>query len=120
MLKRILKPKILAINLASLLIFSGSLWLLNPKPAQAIPGLNYAVGGRFAPGLFDIFTPSFCGPLVTVIGPRPGVFIFAPMIYRNFYLTPWHVGLNMVGNSVLTPPCPPTLYMLGSSELPGF
>lgn len=74
------------------------------------------------PGLFDIYTPSIiCGVQVAVAGPRPGVFTFVPVqVYRYFYMTPWHVGLNMVGNAALTPPCPPSLYMFGSSLTPGF
>lgn len=75
------------------------------------------VGGRFAPGLFDIFTPTpTCGILVTVIGPRPGTFVFLPaFVYDYFAQTPNHIGVNMLGLARFTPPCVPTLFMLGSS-----
>ena len=79
------------------------------------------VGGRFLPGLYDIFTPTPYPPclLVSVVGPAPGVFNFIPIsIYDYFIYTPNHIGLNMLGLSKITPPCPPTLYMLGSSLAP--
>lgn len=113
----ILKPKTLLVATAAVVSLAFA-----PKPAQALtPGI-IPVGGRFLPGLFDIYTPSIiCGVQVAVAGPRPGVFTFVPVqVYRYFYMTPWHVGLNMVGNAALTPPCPPSLYMFGSSLTPGF
>ncbi|MCL5008936.1 MAG: hypothetical protein M1400_01185 [Patescibacteria group bacterium] len=120
---KILNKKIRLAFLSSAVFVAFSMVGLSlPKSAQAFtPGL-IPVGGRFLPGLFDIYTPSIvCGVQVSVAGPRPGVFTFLPiMVYRYFYMTPWHVGLNMVGNAALTPPCPPTLFMFGSSLTPGF
>lgn len=94
-------------------VFSGS------RPKQAEAQLAIPVGGAFLPGMFDIFTPTLCGPIVNVVGPRPGGYIFAAVTYRHFpYVFP-HVATNMVGLAVISPPCPPTLTMLGSSLGPG-
>lgn len=88
--------------------------------AQTNP-TNIPVGGRFLPGLYDIYTPTIiCGIQVSVAGPRPGVFTWLPIrIYDYFPKASYHVGLNMLGLAKLSPPCPPTLFMLGSSLTPG-
>lgn len=99
-----------------------SLILGKSARAQTDP-TNIPVGGRFLAGLFDIYTPTPIPPclLVSVVGPNPGVFNFVPiMIYDYFPEVPYHVGLNMLGLSKIVPPCPPTLFMLGSSLTPGF
>ena len=103
----------LVVLLAELLIFVSIFGVLigtASRPMKALALGELTVGGFFAPGVFDIFTPSPCGLLVTVIGPRPGVFIWTPTIYRGLYEHPTHVGDFILG--VATPPlglCPPAL-----------
>jgi hypothetical protein len=93
--------------------------LLKIKTAQAqsvVTG-EFPVGGKFLPGAFDIYTPTPIPPcmLVTVIGPRPGTFNFFPtFIYDYFLMAPTHINLNMLGMARIFPPCPPTLYLVGS------
>lgn len=93
--------------------------------AQAI-GPTWLVGGVFGPGLYDIFTPvPYCGLGVTVIGPAPGLFLFAPPVtevaIEHFMETPFHVGSNALGYAIqVLPNCPPTLFLIGSSLTPGF
>lgn len=96
--------------------------VFNSRPAKAIADpTKIPVGGFFLPGLFDIYIPTIvCGLEVTVVGPRPGTFMFAPVLYRYFPLKVYHVADNMVGLAEIIPPCPPTLIMLGSSLTPGF
>lgn len=100
-------------------MLAGVVYTVTPSRVSALTAMN-PVGGRFLPGLFDIFTPSLCGLLVSVAGPKPGVFVWAPvMVYDEFYKTFNHVGTNMLGLS--TPPlgiCPPVLYIVGSSLIP--
>lgn len=79
------------------------------------------VGGKFLAGAFDIYTPTPYPPcmLVTVVGPSPGIFNFLPtFIYDYFIEAPTHINLNMLGVARILPPCPPTLYMLGSGLRP--
>ncbi len=110
----------LKVVLALIILLTG-FFALSPRVIFA--QIKNPVGGKFLPGLVDIYTPDpFCGLLVSVIGPRPGVFTFAPVrIYNYFPQAPWHVGLNMLGLS--GPPlgvCPPPLFMFGSGLTPGF
>jgi hypothetical protein len=101
--------------------------------AQAAIGFPVLAGGVFLPAVppgFDIFTPGICNGipvlLVTIIGPDPGVFIFAPPVTvtptEYFLMTPSHATNNALGYATqdLPPPCPPTFHMLGSSLVPGF
>ena len=110
------KTKILAIVLGALLLAAP---LLAPKQARAS-----AVGGRFLPGVFDIFTPSLtCGLIVSVIKTDGtiGVYTFLPAtVYDYFYMTPSHIGNSMLGMSTDIPTlvCPPVLYIVGSSIAP--
>lgn len=88
-----------------------------PAQAQVQDITNMPVGGKFLPGAFDIFTPTLTPPclLVSVAGPNPGTFNWVPVrIYDYFPETFYHAGLNMLGLSKIVPPCPPTLFMLGS------
>lgn len=77
------------------------------------------VGGKFLPGVLDIYTPSYiCGLTVSVVGPNPGTFSFYPVyIYDYFLEAPVHAGTNTLGLASITPPCF-NLYFLGSSLVP--
>jgi hypothetical protein len=97
--------------------------LLKIKSAEAQSVLTGAipVGGKFLAGAFDIYTPTPIPPcmLVTVVGPNPGVFNFFPtFIYDYFIEAPTHINLNMLGVARILPPCPPTLYVVGSGLRP--
>ncbi len=103
------KPKSVSI-LASIL-------KIKSAEAQSVVTGEFPVGGKFLPGAFDIYTPTPIPPcmLVTVIGPRPGTFNFFPtFIYDYFLMAPTHINLNMLGMARIFPPCPPTLYLVGS------
>ncbi len=106
------KTYFLIFFLVCILIFS---FQINQVKAQVGP----LVGGRFLPGLFDIFTPTpTCGLLVSVVGPNPGVFVWAPTIYNYFNEAVTHVGLQVLGMSVYAPPCAPILTIYGTSLIP--
>ncbi|MBI5530267.1 MAG: hypothetical protein HY918_02080 [Candidatus Doudnabacteria bacterium] len=115
------KFKISVFSLAATLVVAVSLF--SPMPARAA-----AVGGRFMPGLFDIFTPNIllpsCGLTVGVIGTNgiPKLYSWIPtMIYDFFPYTISHIGNSMLGLATDFPVagCPyPTLYLTGSSIAP--
>ncbi len=113
-LEKLFKPQAVA-------IFAN---LLKIKTAQAQSSAltgTIPVGGKFLAGAFDIYTPTPIPPcmLVTVIGPSPGVFNFFPtFIYDYFIEAPTHINLNMLGLARIFPPCPPTLYVVGSGLRP--
>lgn len=113
--------KILTAIFICALILDGTL-LLSTRTTPAQAQVPLGVGGIFAPGLFDIYTPSLCGALVSVIGPKPGVFVFAAYPYQYFAELPYHVSLNTKGLAEFTPgdPCPPTLIETSSSLTPGY
>ena len=119
--------RVLNVSLIGFLITIGLVFGIYSQaaPARAI-GITTLVGGFFGPGLYDIFTPvPFCGLGVTVIGPAPGFFLFAPPVTQvaveHFMETPFHVGNNALGYAVqVLPNCPPTLFLIGSSLTPGF
>jgi hypothetical protein len=91
---------------------------VRPPAAQAaLPGF-ISVGGWFAPGAVDIFTPTLfppCGfPIVTVLGPRGGTFLWGVTQPYNWFAQaaaknppPQHVGLPMLGIAIPNPipPC---------------
>jgi len=85
--------------------------------AQISNSTNIPVGGKFLAGVFDIYTfIPYCGLTVSVVGPRPGVFLWVPnKIYDHFFKTLSHVNLNTLGLARIAPPCVPHLFMLGSS-----
>lgn len=98
-------------------LFVGSFLL----PKQAMAG---AIGGRFLPGLFDIFTPTIaCGLQVSVLKTDGtiGIYTWVPtLIYDYFYYAISHIGNSMLGTTTDFPTgiCPPTLYLTGSSIAP--
>ncbi len=98
-------------------IFTGSFLFTNKASAAAI-------GGRFLPGLFDIFTPTVaCGLQVSVLKTdgTVGVYTWIPsLIYDYFYYAISHIGNSMLGMVTDAPPglCPPILYLTGSSIAP--
>lgn len=97
--------------------------ILKIKSAKAQSALTgeISVGGKFLPGAFDIYTPTPIPAcmLVTVVGPKPGTFNFIPtFIYDYFLATPTHINLNMLGLARIFPPCPPTIYLVGSGMVP--
>jgi len=83
-----------------------------------------AIGGRFLPGLFDIFTPNImCGLQVSVLKTDGtlGIYTWIPsLIYDYFPYTISHIGNSMLGMATDAPAgvCPPILYLTGSSIAP--
>ncbi len=116
--RKIKKRKFAAGLLAALAMALVMPWLVPQRAAAA------AVGGRFLPGLFDIFTPTLtCGLQVSVMKTNGtiGIYTWLPTaIYDYFLFTPYHVGNSMLGQASDAPAglCPPVLYMLGSSIAP--
>lgn len=92
---------------------------LAPKTASAA-----AIGGKFLPGLFDIFTPTIaCGLQVAVLKTDGivGIYTWIPsIIYDYFPYTISHIGNSMLGMITDAPAglCPPILYLTGSSIAP--
>lgn len=106
---------ILSILLASGIIAGG---FLVPKTASAA-----AIGGKFLPGMFDIFTLTTCGLQVSVLKTDGtiGIYSWIPsFIYDYFNYTPYHIGNSMLGMATDAPTglCPPILYLTGSSIAP--
>jgi hypothetical protein len=103
----------------SLIFFLVCVLALSFRINLARAQLGPLVGGRFLPGLFDIFTPTpTCGLLVSVVGPNPGVFVWAPTTYNYFNQAVTHVGLQVLGMSFYAPPCAPILSIYGTSLIP--
>ncbi len=110
----------------------GAVTAMYAQPVKAQVSLEYGIGGIFAPGAIDIFTPSLiCGSLVTLVGPNGGVFVWAPTrIYDWFALATVtnpppspHAGLWALGTAMpnlALPYCPPILTSVGTGLTPGF
>lgn len=98
-------------------LFVGNFLVVNQASAASI-------GGRFLPGLFDIFTPTVaCGLQVSVLKTDGivGVYTWIPaQVYDYFYYAISHIGNSMLGQVTDAPAglCPPILYLVGSSIAP--
>lgn len=115
---------------AALVIFMVFYSVVGSRPPLARAQTSLPVGGIFLAGEYDIFTPiitpppSPCDGLeVTVVGPKPGTFMFQPVlgVYSYFPETPEHISDNMKGMAEPASQCGiPSLVMFGSSAVPGF